>query len=195
MKKERSIFWVIMCLLIIGVAAVGYFYKDSWKNFSQTGNEKNSVDVQDQYDTENLPEGVEIVERDGVSQVVNSIDEYELKLNPNTESVSYGAGMLSVQQTENEDELLLSSYDIVFYDNDKNNIEEWIKVWISNMEFSNDYSYKKDKFNDKDFYIINVPSYADSEKILVYEKDKKIVFIDSIFQDPIVIFKNLDIYN
>ncbi|MFA6427802.1 MAG: hypothetical protein WCW16_05200 [Candidatus Magasanikbacteria bacterium] len=141
-----------------------------------------------------LPEGVSIIEEDGNKKLVNNIDNYSVRLESDFKSIEYKNGLLVVtnQAISDNNELdYRESYNISLLDLKNSSLEDWVLSWISQQEYGDDYSYEKKLIGDKEVYIINVPSYADNEKILIYKYENKVVFVDSIFGNPMEIFNNM----
>ena len=187
MKQNKIWFWIFILAAVILVG--GFFYFRYFSFIERYIGVNNNTRMND------LPEGVSVVERGGEKRVINDIDGYVLNLGENVGSVKYVAGLLSIQNKVEEDgELgLVSSYDVGLFENSGSLTEEWVRLWIKDQEYSEDYTYKKDIHEGKEFYIIEVPSYGDAEKVLVYQYKNKIVFIDSISENPVDILDNLNL--
>jgi len=187
MKQNKIWFWIFILAAVILVG--GFFYFRYFSFIERYIGVNNNTQMND------LPEGVSVVERGGEKRVINDIDGYVLNLGENVGSVKYVAGLLSIQNKVEEDgELgLVSSYDVGLFENSGSLTEEWVRLWIKDQEYSEDYTYKKDIHEGKEFYIIEVPSYGDAEKVLVYQYKNKIVFIDSISENPVDILDNLNL--
>lgn len=181
MKKQGAITGIIIAVFLIIV--FGYiWYQD---------NQPTMIDEQQVEHV--LPEGVSVVEEGGNTNIINEKDGYSLDIKADEIDTSYADGFLKITYNKNKKESINyeSSLDLSL---DKSDIDlvDWIENYINSQEFSDEYSYQK--INDDGFvyYIINIPSYADSEKILLYKSDNgEILSLYSHFDDPVEIFKNI----
>ena len=189
MREKHNLFIFAGIFLLILIGYMGYML---YTNPVVAPAEKENTENLSQVD---LPEGVEIVERGGERFVRDDRNKIEIKVEEDIDTLEYHNDALLIKEKikEDNDSGYISSYNIKLIENEDKNIESWIKDWVNEQEYSKDYSYKKEEYNNSEFYIINVPSYADSEKVLVFKNDDKFFYIDLWFKDPILVFKNKNI--
>jgi len=187
--NKKLILGIIVLVIAGGVG--GFFY------FTKTANNDQGSVINDQRLTDgDLPEGIEVVEEGGEKTVINQIDFYKLKLANNQSSVKYSGGVLEiiepvVLEERSEGGGYRNYYNISVLESD-DTLEQWVKKWISEQEYSKDYTYEQKKIGEYQTYIINIPSFGDTMKSLVFRRDNKIFSVDASIVEPELILKQLE---
>jgi len=185
---SKSSYYTFLVIAVLLVAAGIFYYFSRPVTAPTTPVDKSTSTVS------GLPEGVSVVDENGEKVLVNKLDNYNLKLNKETDSVSYEGGMLSIKEQSmagQGDASLVPSYDVTFFDRNGVSAEDWVKTWIRKQEYSKDYSYNTVVDKENKLFVVSVPGYGNLEQILIFENKDKIVFIDGIGLDVLKVYRDI----
>lgn len=182
LPKQSGIYWIIFIIFCLAVAGFFYFQmmepEDVW--FEESGG---------------LPMGVEIEEIGDRRYIDNKLDGYRLEITEDNSEINYKSGVLKVEESKisinNSKESYIPQYNISYLDYE-GSAEDWVKSWIVEQDFSDEYFYEEIIVDGQTAYIITAPSYGDSDKTLVFKKDQKVLIVNYFDTDPIKIFRSIN---
>lgn len=192
--NKKLILGIIVLIIAGGIG--GFFYFTS-KEQGTKGEQGTIGKDQITNNNEQLPEGIEVVVVEGETKtVINKIDSYKLKLLNDQSNVKYSGGILEVTEPvvldkESEGGGYKNYYNVSVLESD-DTLEQWVKKWISEQEYSKDYSYEQKKIGEYSIYIINIPSLGDTMKSLVFKRGNKIFSVDTSIIEPELILAQLE---
>ena len=171
---KKFMFWVFIIVVLVG----GFFY---YNQAAAPVEDMTSIEI-----TEN---------EDGTKTVRNLEEGYEVILKNSEQIISSDARTLTVKgeliSDENKDLGFYPQYVISSLEYE-GVLEDWVKQWIGEQEFGQDYTYIQESVGSQQFIVIDVPSMGDSIKLLAYKFNNKLYLINTTSIDPIEIFKRFN---